>query len=283
MQQSGDGVVTVVTFNPHPQQIVGSYAAPPPLLTSFDERLALFRQLQVDRLIIIPFNEDFARIEAVDFIVDILIDKIGMSGIYTGPRHRFGKGGKGNIELLRRVGRERGFTVKMISPVIQDGEPISSSRIRRLLLAGDVLTGMKFTGRPFFIVGEVVRGDGRGRELDFPTANLEAENKHKLKPNPGIYATITEIDGVEWQSVSHFGSRPTFPDAKPSMETHIIGFDGDLYGKMIRVGLIDRLRGIEAFSSVRELVDRMEQDREMSIKRLGELGFTGGKVKNESV
>lgn len=273
MCESSKHPVTVITFDPHPQVVIQPFSDLPPLLTSFDERVELFEKSGVDRLIIIHFDKNFAKTTANDFIRRILVKKVGISRIFVGPKHGFGAGRRGGVEVLTKMGKESGFEVEVVPPVVRDGAFVSSSLIRRCLLDGDALYAWRFSGHPFFLIGKVIKGDKRGAELGFPTANLKLENKRKLLPKAGVYATITEFDSTRLPSVSHIGERPTFPGAKPSVETHIFDFSGDIYGKEIKVGLIERIRGVESFDSPDKLVEQIRRDIEKAEISLTEKGY----------
>ena len=269
-----ESIVTILSFDPHPQRVLQSRVSTPQLLTAFDERSELFERLGVDRLIIVKFNSEFAQLAPEEFVEQILVKIVGMSYIFVGPTHGFGRDRKGDVELLRKLGEKRNFKVEVVDGVMRFSQNVSSSRIRRSLTAGDVLTAWRCLGRPFYIGGKVVHGDSRGRKLGIPTANLDLNQPGKIMPPPGIYSTVTEIDGVRWPSVSHLGDRPTFKGAKPAIETHVIGFNENLYGKRINIGLVDRLREVMAFNSPQELVRQMVIDRASAKRRLAELGFS---------
>ncbi len=273
MKREKGGLVTVLTFEPHPQSIVQPDVPPPPQLTTLEERIDIFRSIGVKELILAHFDQAFAALSAEDFVQNILVDCLRVSKVFVGPNHQFGKGRVGDVKLLRKLGQQAGFGVDVVEPIVRRGEVISSSRIRRRLLAGEALIGMQYLNRPYYIAGEVVHGEGRGRKLGFPTANFGGLEAGKLEPPPGIYATITELDGRRWPSVSHFGSRPTFPGIPAAIETHIIGFDEDIYGCHLRVGLVDRIRGTVAFDSVAELIAQMNLDRCEAVERLRSAGF----------
>lgn len=273
MREHNDGAVTVMTFDPHPQTVVHPFSDLPPLLTTFDERIELFRKFGVDKLIIVHFDEDFAEISADYFVEYILVEHIGISSIFVGPQHGFGAGRRGGVKMLNRIGKQLGFEVKVVQPVVRDGVFVSSSRIRNCLKEGDAYAALRYMGHPFYIIGEVVSGDKRGKELGFPTANLKLPQNMKLSPPAGVYASITEIDRMRFPSVCHIGARPTFKGATASIETHIIGFNGDIYGKRIKVGLIEKLREVRSFSSPDELVEQITRDRDQASISLIEKGF----------
>ncbi len=269
-----ESIVTILTFDPHPQRVVQSRLTPPQLLTTFDERSELFERLGVDRLIIAKFDPQFAQLAPDKFVEDILVKTVGMSYIFVGPTHGFGKDRKGNIDLLRKLGERHNFRVEVVDGVMRFSQSVSSSRIRRSLTAGDVLTAWRCLGRPFYIGGVVVQGDSRGRKLGIPTANLELDQPGKILPPAGVYATVTEIDGYRLPSVSHLGDRPTFKGAAPAIETHVIGLNDNLYRKRINIGMVDRLRDVMAFATPQDLVRQMIVDRAGAKRRLAELGFS---------
>ncbi|NQT35532.1 bifunctional riboflavin kinase/FAD synthetase [bacterium] len=273
MKECNHNSLTVITFDPHPRLIVEPYGEPPPLLTTFKERIRLFEELGVDRLIIIRFDEEFARITAEDFVKTILLDKIGMSHIFIGPRHGFGAGREGNATKLIDMAKQLGFDVVVVPPVIRNGKFVSSSRIRKCLLNGDVLSSFRFMSRPFYLTGKVVVGEKRGKELGFPTANLKLDKNGKLTPKSGVFASVAEVNGERFPSVTHYGTRPTFQSADPVMETHIIDFSADVYGKTIAVGLVEQLRSVELFDSPKKLTTQISLDRSNAYVRLIEKGF----------
>jgi len=276
MRECSKGVITVLTFDPHPQSVVRPDVPPPPQLTSFEERKKLFERHGVERLVLARFDLEFAALDAEDYVRLILCGHFKVKKLFVGPNHHFGRGRQGNVHLLQSMAKEGGFTVEVIEPIVRSGEIVSSSRIRKKLLTGDARNAMKSLSRPYYIGGVVVHGAGRGRKLGFPTANFKDWEIGKLEPPPGIYSTITELDGVRYPSVSHFGPRPTFSGLGPAIETHLIGFDDDIYGRTIRVGLVDRIRDTFAFKAVEELIRQMEIDRRSASERIEAAGFKIG-------
>jgi len=276
MKADERGHITVLTFSPHPQSVVRPDLQAPPLITDFSERRRLFQRYGVNRLVLAKFDLDFARLSPQEYVQQVLVERLGAVKVFVGPNHQFGRGRQGDSKLLESLGREHGFQVEIVEPVTIQNEVISSSRIRRHISAGEVLTGFRFLGRPYSISGIVVHGQGRGRKLGFPTANFGDIDTEKLQPPPGIYATVTEIDRRRFYSVSHFGPRPTFDGIGPALETHILGFDEDIYGREIRVGLVDKIRDIVAFEGVDSLIKQMELDRRAAAQRLLAAGFSPG-------
>ena len=272
MRESELRPVTVMTFEPHPQTILRQYGEPPPQLTTSEERAEILEELGVDRLIIARFTPEFATLPAEIFIESILLQQVGMARVFVGPTHGFGSGRRGDTRMLEEMGDRLGFGVEVVAPVVREGKPVSSSRIRKCLLAGEAQSAFHFMARPYFMPGMVVSGDGRGKAIGFPTANIKLDAA-KLIPLPGIYATLTRFGDVYHPSVSHIGERPTFAGAEPSVETHIIGFTGEIYGSTIAVGLIDRIRDVKRFGSPTELAAQIAGDVEQAMIRLIASGF----------
>ncbi|MBM3328818.1 MAG: riboflavin biosynthesis protein RibF [Calditrichaeota bacterium] len=268
MRRHRGGPITLITFEPHPQRVVRPDFPPPPQLTTLDERIALFEKSGVKRLVLIKFDAAFSELTAERFVKDVLLGRIGMGAIFVGPGHRFGRGREGDVELLGHMGRKFSFSVEVVPPVVRQGAPVSSSRIRKTLLSGDARRAFEWLSRPYFLSGKVIKGDGRGRGLGFPTANLTLAGDGKLIPPPGIYASVAEWDNLRWPSATHIGPRPTYPDAAPSVESYLIGFAGDLYGRSMRIGLVSRLRDIVAFDSPTQLSQQMKRDVEDAQKTL---------------
>lgn len=269
-----DGTVTVLTFDPHPQAVVSPDKQPPPFLSSFEERLGLFERNGVDRLIVAKFDKAFAKMTAEQFVKQILVDVIGVKAVFVGPTHSFGKGRSGDPKLLEDLGAKYGFTSEVVEAVSRFGVKVSSSLIRTTLSNGDALSAWRYLGRPYYMHGRVIVGDGRGRLLGFPTANLELTEKGKLIPPMGIYCTVTEVNGIRWPSVTHFGDRPTFKGAVPAIETHLMGFTGEIYEEEVRLGMVDRMRDISIFPTANALVQQMTTDRIYARRRLAELGYS---------
>jgi riboflavin kinase/FMN adenylyltransferase len=261
----------VVTFDPHPLRIVRPEVAPR-LLTTLVEKKELLAQFGLDYAAIFPFTRALARLSARQFVEEILIARLQLAHLIVGYDHGLGRGRSGDIETLRRLGAELGFAVDVVDAVELDGVAISSTRIRRALEQGDVATAAAALGRPYSLRGLVVRGEGRGRELGFPTANIEVGDAEKLLPLEGIYAVRAALGDERLDGVLHLGPRPTFRDSPPTIELHLFDFDRELYGEEVRVEFIARLREIRAFGSVAELVEAMRADCEAARRVLAEGG-----------
>jgi riboflavin kinase/FMN adenylyltransferase len=245
----------VVTFDRHPLSVIRPEDAPP-VLTTQVEKQQILAATDVDFIQILPFTRELADFSPQQFVNDILITQMGMKHLVIGYDHGFGKGRSGDVDTLKQIGAEVGFGVDVVSPYDVSGIHVSSSRIRSLLLEGKVQEANAALGRAYGIRGHVVEGDGRGRELGIPTANLHVPDPHKLLPREGIYAvTVGELKGV-----LHLGPRPTFAGAKPTIEVHLFDFNADIYNHTITVEVRHRVRDVLRFDSVGELVAAMHDD-----------------------
>ena len=252
-------VPTVITFDPHPRAVLHPESAPP-LLQTFDQKIEAFNVMGIEQSIVIRFDGAFAQIRAEDFLRDVVRDRLQAREVYLGRGFAFGRGREGNIGLLRAASGRLGFHADEVAEVRLRGRRISSSRIRELLAAGHVNLARRMLGRPYGVEGRVVRGDARGRTLGFPTANLHPQNR--VIPRPGVYVTATLIDGAWRRSVTNVGTRPTFAasEAAPSVETYVMNWSGDLYGDVVRVRFLHRLRDERKFASVADLKAQIDRD-----------------------
>ncbi|HEV7942104.1 MAG TPA: bifunctional riboflavin kinase/FAD synthetase [Solirubrobacteraceae bacterium] len=246
------GCDSVLTFEPHPVSVVAPAHAPK-LLTDLPRKAELIEALGVAELIVIPFDQQFASLEAAAFIEDVLVGALGAVHVSVGENFRFGHRAQGNVELLRADSR---FTTT-VHPLLEiDGEIVSSSHIRGLVAAGEVEHAVRFLGAPFMLAGEVVHGDERGRELGFPTANLVPDDRLAC-PGHGVYACRA---GEHLAAVS-IGVRPTFDTGRAELiEAYLLDFQGDLYGSTLELSFLERLRGERRFESAAALVQQMQLD-----------------------
>lgn len=249
----------LVTFDPHPLRIVRPDAAPP-LLTTPVEKMEILAESGLTYAAFLRFDRALAAYEPRRFIEEILVGRFGLGHLIIGHDHGFGRGRTGDVDTLRAAGAELGFEVEVVAPVLVGDAPVSSTRIRRAVAAGDVLSAALGLGRPYSLRGTVVRGDGRGRELGFPTANLELNDPDKLLPAEGIYVVRAVLREGTFDAVLHLGPRPTFVGASPTIELHLLDWAGDLYGRHVRVDLCARLRGVERFAGVEPLIAAMTAD-----------------------
>lgn len=261
-----DERVVVVTFDPHPQIVLAREGREPlRLLTSIDERCELLAENGVDATVIIPFTHGFAATEASDFITSIIVREIGVQHFFIGHDHMFGKDRGGNEELLQRLAPENGFLVEPIPPLAFDGMVVSSTKIRQALKRGDVDEARRMLGRPYSVRGLVVRGDGRGRQLGIPTANVRPVDEHKLMPANGVYVVIAEIDGTPQLGMANIGLRPTFTqDTQPTLEVHFLDMEADLYHQQLDVAFITKIRDERRFDSREEFLAQLQNDRKQT-------------------
>ncbi len=251
-------VPTVITFDPHPRAVLYPENAPP-LLQTLDQRLAAFEILGIQQTIVINFNKEFASTEAEDFLRKTVHERLQAKEVYLGKGFAFGKDRRGNIELLKKMGRELGFVADEVPEVSLRGQRISSSRIRDLLIQGRVNLARRMLGRPYGVEGQVIQGDGRGRTLGFPTANLSTHNR--VIPKRGVYATAVLIEGKWLRSITNVGMRPTFKQGSDILiETHIFDFESDLYGDVLRVRFLHRIRDEKKFENVDKLKNQINRD-----------------------
>jgi riboflavin kinase/FMN adenylyltransferase len=250
--------VIVATFDPHPVRFFRP-DVPPFRLTTLDQRERLFAHAGADAMLVFKFGKELASMDAEDFVADVLAEHLGVTGVVTGDDFSFGKGRKGDAGLLRKLGKKHGVTAEAVPQVMLDGERISSGRIREALVDGDTATATHMLSRDFAIEGVVQRGDARGRKLGYPTANLELGDYQR--PKYGIYAVrVTLDDESEYPGVASLGVRPTFHPPRELLEAHLFGFDGDLYGRAIEVGLHAFIREEKKFDDVETLVVHMRED-----------------------
>jgi riboflavin kinase/FMN adenylyltransferase len=253
-----NSAATAITFDPHPRAVLHPETAPP-LLQTLDQRLANLEVLGIDQSIVIPFSKEFASQPAEDFLNATIHDRLHAKEVYLGKGFAFGRERGGNIDLLRTMSKELGFVADEVDEVTLRDNRISSSAIRKLLLDGRVNLARRMLGRPYGVEGVIIRGNRRGHTIGFPTANLKPRNR--VIPRYGVYATATLIDGTWRKSITNIGVRPTFEnDAEPSIETYIFDFDGDLYGDVLRVRFLHRIRDERKFGGVDELVAQIKQD-----------------------
>lgn len=252
-----DGTSMLMTFDPHPLQILRPQEELPSI-TPVAERIALLEETGIDVLFIVPFTRQFGLIEPSDFIRRILVDRLKIKALIIGYDFKFGRGGKGDIPLLRKYGLDYGFSVDVVEQVTIDHEKVGSNRIRILVREGDVSKAKLLLGRPYALEGRVVSGMSRGREIGFPTINLKTE--YNLVPSNGVYVTQVEFDGQKHPSVTNIGHNPTFGNAQRTIETFILDFQGSLYERTVKIYFLKRIRDEVKFSSVEDLKARISAD-----------------------
>ena len=253
-----EAVPTVITFDPHPREVLHPESAPP-LLQTFDQKIEGFGVLGIEQTIVIRFTEEFSQIRAPEFLRDVVVDRLHAKEVYLGRGFAFGHDREGNIELLKRLGNELGFVAGEVPEVSLRGRRVSSSKIRELLSLGKVNLARRMLGRPYGVEGRVEHGAERGHKLGFPTANLHPQNR--VIPRNGVYVTGTLIEGKWRRSVTNVGVRPTFgTETEPSVETFVMNWSGDLYGDVVRVRFLHRLRDERKFTSIDDLKSQIDKD-----------------------
>lgn len=261
------GTSVVLTFDPHPSRVLSPDRAPASLMT-LDQKAEVLSGLGLDRLAVLPFTRELSEQEPDAFARDVLARALGARLVVVGSNFRFGRGRAGDVTRLRALGHSLGFAVRAVEPVWLEGGPISSSRVREALARGAVAPARDLLGRDFFVDGRVVRGDGRGRTIGVPTANLEPLNE--ILPRAGVYACrVRTPDGVSRPAAVNIGRRPTFGQDAFTLEAHILGFEGDLYGAALRVAFVERLRDERKFPDTGALVAQIRGDIAQVLRMLG--------------
>lgn len=259
----------VVTFEPHPRQIVNrDPAGRLKLLTLLEEKSVLLESLGVEWLFVVKFDSAFAAQSSESFIQTVLLERIGAKTIVIGYDHGFGRDRRGSAETLCRMSQQQRFDVIVVDEVRLHEEHFSSTRIRTLLAEGQIKEANLFLGAPYLISGEVVHGKKNGRKIGFPTVNLLLRDQDKLLPKYGVYIAAAAIDGKQWKAVMNIGLRPTVTDAatRPVVEAYILGYRGDLYGRKLTFELLDRIRDEMKFQTFEALQEQLKKD-EMAAKQ----------------
>jgi len=256
------GESVLLTFDKHPRTVIRPDETEPKLLTTSDEKITLLESLGVDNLVVIPFTKEFSQLSARDYVSDFLVKLFHPSVIVIGYNHRFGHHRDGSIELLQKLAPENKFTVKEINKQLVNDIAVSSTRIRVALEEGDIATANELLGYEYTLNGLVVKGDQRGRTIGFPTANVKSSSEHKLVPARGVYITMTAVDGHEHRSMTNIGIRPTVGGTLEHVETHLIAYDGDLYGQNVTLHFHKRLRDEQKFNGIDALKSQLEKDKE---------------------
>lgn len=253
-----NGTSVVFTFDPHPRAVLRPNI-PLPLITTYAEKQEIMAALGVKVFCALPFHREFANLSPEEFVRDILVEYVRPGLVVVGPNYTFGKHGKGTPELLKKLGEQFGFAVKIEEPVFIEGHMVSSSLIRKLINKGEISKANELLYRPFTLAGEVVRGDGRGRGLGFPTANI-AFSSASVIPADGVYAVRVSVGTENYFGVANVGANPTFQGEQRRLEVHILDFGADIYGQFITVEFAKHLRGERTFAYVGDLTKQIAHD-----------------------
>ncbi|NOY06569.1 MAG: bifunctional riboflavin kinase/FAD synthetase [Chlorobi bacterium] len=261
----------LLSFNPHPRQVLGMNGQRVFLLSTIDERKEIVRSLGIDMFATIPFTRDVSLLEAEEFFELLVHQCVGAAHIVVGFDHKFGRGRRGDIDLLKRLAAKENIELTVVPPLLDQGKIISSTRIRKSLMEGDIEAANRMLGYPYRFSGLVQRGDERGATLGFPTANLVLDSPLKLLPRRGVYAVLVEWKGHPYLGVMNIGVRPTFGALTAvTVEVHILDFDQNIYGSQLRVHVLKRLRDEIKFESIQDLVAQVERDIDQ-VRHLAEI------------
>jgi riboflavin kinase / FMN adenylyltransferase len=265
------GTPMAMTFDPHPSRIVRPDKAPPLLMTKA-QRLEALDHAGIAAVAVVRFTTELSHWDPETFVRTVLVEWLRVSEVWVGANFLFGHDRSGNFSTLRTLGQRYGFRADKIDPVRYKEFVVSSTRVRRLVAEGRMDEAGALLGHPYYLDGTVVQGSRRGRELGFPTANLQTDNE--LLPPNGVYATTTTVDGIVHASLTNVGVRPTFGDTvKPIIEAYVLGFNGDLYGRPVRLGFVQRLRDERKFEDVDALRAQIEADRRRAERLFAQLSI----------
>jgi len=270
-----DSSAAAVTFDRRPRDALAGQTSD--LITSIPHRLGLLEGLGLDAAIVLTFDKEFAAQGPEDFVRNVLIEQLGATGILLGHDTRFGRNGRGDLDLLVRMGADLGFEARSVPAVEVDGEPVSSTRVRKAIQEGDLRLAERLLGRRVSLLGTVIAGASRGKGMGYPTANLDIH--HEVRPPEGVFASRTRVGETWRESVTNIGRAPRLQPTGPAhvsdavvVETHLLDFDGDLYGAEVEVELVDFLRPEEVFTSPEALARRIARDTERARARLKACG-----------
>jgi len=264
-----DARSVLVTFDPHPRDIINPGDAGIKLLTTLQERSEILEELGIDTMVVIPFDRDFSLLSSEEFVRDIIHKKVGVSEFVIGYDHQFGRNREGTIETIERLGNELGFDAYVVSKREVGEKTVSSSAIRKAISEdGNVEEATEFLQRPYRLNATVVHGDKRGKEIGFPTANLKPEHSRKIIPKDGVYSVRVRINGDWYDGMMNIGTRPTFDGKLRTLEVNLFNFDEDIYGKEVQVRFFNRIRDEKKFDGKEELIDQLKQDEQQAKEML---------------
>lgn len=263
-----NGVATLLTFDPHPRTVLYPDNSELKFITTRAEKIKLLEQIGLDQLIILPFTKELSRLPAMNFVRDFLIGKIGMKHFIVGYDHRFGRNREGSFEELKHFAEIFNFGLEEISATEIEECAISSTKIRKAILNGDIETANSYLGREFSFIGKVIHGKKLGKGLGFPTANIEVSGKDKILPQNGVYCVHIQLDGKMYDGMMNIGVNPTIPSAEWSIEVNIFDLNRDLYGHDIEVSLVSRMRNEVKFETIEELKDQIVKDKVQALSIL---------------
>jgi riboflavin kinase / FMN adenylyltransferase len=265
--KAAGGESVIITFDPHPRKIVNS-TEHLQLINTLQEKIDLLQNKGVDHMVIVPFTASFSEQKAETYIQDFLVDRFHPHTIIIGYDHHFGKNRKGNYQLLEQKAAAYNYRLKEIPKHVLDEIDISSTKIRKALLASDISTANKLLGYEYFFEGMVIQGDKMGRQLGYPTANLKYTNEDKIHLGEGVYAVYVKVKGEEKKGMMSIGTRPTFNDTSEKVEVNIFDFDVDIYGAVLSVRVKQYLRPQEKYDTIEALIAQIDKDKKDSLEVL---------------
>ncbi len=261
--KANDGESVVITLWPHPRLFLGKDLDNLRLINTLDEKKILMEKAQIDHLVILPFNRELSQLSACEFTEQILVDKLHIQSLLIGYDHHFGRERKGGYDDLKSCSFQYNFELERIDAELVNGVKISSTKIREILLKGNIHIANEYLGYQYFIKGYVVGGNRIGQKIGFPTANIEVRESYKLIPCDGVYAVLVNIEGKTKKGMLNIGYRPTFDKygSRKSIEVHLFNFEEDIYHKEIYIHFVKRIREEKKFDGVEELVNQLEKDK----------------------
>jgi riboflavin kinase / FMN adenylyltransferase len=263
------GTSMLMTFNPHPLSVLkpDNHLG---LITPIDIRKRLIEEHGIDVLLLLPFTDEFRLIDPEEFVREILVGRLGIKGLVVGFDFKFGKGGRGDTHILEHLSRQYGFFFEAVEAITFNNEKVGSNRIRKHIMSGDVKKAEFFLGRPYTIEGRVLKGYGRGGGIGFPTINIETD--FEIIPKNGVYISEVEVDNKRYRSLTNIGYNPTFNNQDRSIETFILDFSDNLYGKEVSLYFHERIRDEIKFNNVDELINRINMDVKIAGLYFGSTG-----------
>ena len=266
--QNCDGDTVLLTFSPHPRMVLFPDDQDLKLLNTIEEKKQLLEKAGVQHLIVHSFTKEFSRISSINFVRDVLVNKLNTHKLVIGYNHHFGRNREGSFEHLQEFAPLYGFDVEEIPVQLLDNMGVSSTKIRKALFQGNVETAAEYLGYKYQLSGTVVKGNAIGRTIGFPTANLKLVDAKKIIPNDGVYAVWVTVDGVSYKGMMNIGKKPTINNLTRTLEVHLLEFEQDIYRKRIIIQFVKRIRDEIAFQELSELKEQLEKDRALILNIL---------------
>lgn len=264
-----DARSVIVTFDPHPRDIIDPGSDGIRLLSTLEERAELLDDLGVDDMIVIPFDRDFSLLTSEEFVRDVIWEKIGVSEFVIGYDHQFGRDRQGTIDTVKKLGDDLGFESRVVSKQEVGNKTVSSTAVRKAIQKeGDMQLASSFLERNYILNGTVVHGDKRGKKIGYPTANVKAQNPKKIVPKRGVYAVWLRVDSNYYGGMMNIGVRPTFDGEQETLEVNIFDFDKSIYGKEVQIQFVERIRNERSFDGIEQLIEQLKSDEKSSRKIL---------------